>query len=63
MFEQKRVISVNDQEHALMINCLNGFRKILSAQDKPTEELEDLILKVIDAPTKSEKRRQDREAR
>ena len=30
---------------------------------KPTEDVEDLILKVIDAPTKQEKRRSDREAR
>ena len=30
---------------------------------KPTEDVDDLILKVIDAPTKRQKRRADREAR
>ena len=63
MFEQKRVIALNSDEQALMVNGLNGFRKSLLEQGKPTEDLEDLMLKVIDAPTKKEKRRQDREAR
>ena len=31
--------------------------------DKPTEDINDLILKVIDAPTKKEKRRAEREER
>ena len=63
MFEQKRVIALNSDEQALMVNGLNGFRKSLLEQGKPTEDLEDLMLKVIDAPTKKDKRRQDREAR
>ncbi len=63
MFEEKRVIVLDSEEQALMVNGLNGFRKTLLEQDKPTEDLEDLMLKVIDAPTRREKRRQDREAR
>jgi len=63
MFEQKRVVMLNSEEQSLMVNGLNGFRKTLLEQDKPTEDVEDLILKVIDAPTKKEKRRMDREAR
>ena len=35
----------------------------LLRDEKPTEDINDLILKVIDAPTKKEKRRADREAR
>ena len=35
----------------------------VAATEKPTEDINDLILKVIDAPTKKEKRRADREAR
>ena len=35
----------------------------LRRDGKPTEDVDDLILKVIDAPTKWEKRRSDREAR
>ena len=63
MFEQKRVIVLDSEEQALMVNGLNGFRKALLEQDMPTEDLEDLMLKVIDAPTKKEKKRQEREAR
>lgn len=63
MFEQKRVVILDNNEHALMVNGLNGFRHELLEQDKPTEDLEDLLIKVIDAPTQKEKRRQDREAR
>ena len=63
MFEQKRVIVLDSQEQALMVNGLNDFRKTLLEQNKPTEDLEDLMLKVIDAPTKKEKKRQDREER
>ena len=53
MFEEKRVIVLDSEEQALMINGLNGFRKTLLEQDMPTEDLEDLMLKVIDAPTAS----------
>ncbi len=63
MFEQKRVITLDSDEQALMVNGLNGFRKSLLEQDMPTEDLEDLLLKVIDAPTKKEKRRMEREDR
>ena len=63
MFEEKRVIVLDSEEQALMVNGLNGFRKTLLEQDMPTEDLEDLMLKVIDAPTRREKRRQNREAR
>ena len=34
-----------------------------SSDAKPTEDVDELILKVIDAPTKKEKRKADREAR
>ena len=52
MFEEKRVIVLDSEEQALMVNGLNGFRKTLLEQDMPTEDLEDLMLKVIDAPTR-----------
>ena len=47
----------------MMFSCLMYFRKVLIRDEKPTEDINDLILKVIDAPTKKEKRRADREAR
>lgn len=63
MAHEKRVVMLDDFEQRLMVNGLTDFRNDLLREDKPTEDLDDLILKVIDAPTKKEKRRADREAR
>ena len=46
-----------------MVSGLMDFRNDLLRDEKPTEDINDLILKVIDAPTKKEKRRADCEAR
>lgn len=63
MREEKRVISLNPFEHDLLINGLNEFRNELLENDKPTEDVDDLLLKIIDAPMKKEKRRDFYEAR
>ena len=63
MAEDKRIISVDGYEHRIMVASLNNFRNNLLADRKPTEDVDDLLLKVIDAPTKKEKRKADREAR
>lgn len=63
MADEKRVVMLDDFEQRLMVNGLTDFRNDLLREDKPTEDLDDLILKVIDAPTKKENRRADREAR
>ena len=63
MFEQKRVISVTDHERGVMVRVLNDARNGALRGGKPTEDLDNLLIKVIDAPTKREKRRAEREAR
>ncbi len=63
MADEKRVVTLDDFEQRLMVNGLTDFRNDLLRADKPTEDVDDLILKVIDAPTKKEKRRADRETR
>ena len=63
MSDEKKVITVDDFDHRLMVNGLNNFRKDLIKEDKPTEDVDELILKVIDAPTKKEKKKADREGR
>lgn len=63
MADEKRVVMLDDFEQRLMVNGLTDFRNDLLREDKPTEDVDDLILKVIDAPTKKEKRRSEREAR
>ena len=52
MREEKRVIVVDLDEHRLMVAGLNAFRNALLKEGRPTEDVDDLLLKVIDAPTK-----------
>ena len=63
MAEEKKVLTLDEFEQRLMVSGLMDFRKDLLKDDKPTEDINDLILKVIDAPTKKEKRRAEREER
>ena len=59
----EKILSLDDFEQRLMVRGLTDFRNDALREGKPTEDVDDLILKVIDAPTKREKRRTDREAR
>ena len=63
MTGEKVVVTLTDFEQRLMVNGLADYRNDLIRNAKPTEDLDDLILKVIDAPTQREKRKADREAR
>ena len=63
MAEEKKVVTLDDFEQRLMVSGLMDFRNDLLRDEKHTEDINDLILKVIDAPTKKEKRRADHEAR
>ena len=63
MAEEKKVVTLDDFEQRLMVSGLMDFRNDLLRDEKPTEDINDLILKAIDAPTKKEKRTADREAR
>ena len=60
MADEKKVITLDDFEQRLMVSGLMDFRNDLLKEEKPTEDINDLILKVIDAPTKKEKRKADR---
>ena len=63
MIEETRVISVDNYEQRLMVAGLNEFRNDLLKDGKPTEDVDQLLLKVIDAPSRKQKRRVDRETR
>lgn len=63
MAEEKKVVTLDDFEQRLIVSGLMDFRNDLLRDEKPTEDINGLILKAIDAPTKKEKRRADREAR
>jgi hypothetical protein len=62
MREVKRVIEVSDYEHRVMMEALNDRRNDFISENKPSEDVSDLLLKVIDAPSKR-KRDKNRDAR
>lgn len=61
--DEKVVVTLDNFEQRLMVSGLADFRNDLLRDEKPTEDVDDLILKVIDAPTQKEKKKADREAR
>ena len=59
---ERRVIEVDDFQHRVMMEALADRRNDFIAENQPTEDVNEVLLKVIDAPTKKNKKR-DREAR
>jgi len=52
MREKRRHIYLDDFEHRLLIGCLMTARNEYIHKDKPIEDVNELILKIIDAPKK-----------
>lgn len=59
---ERVVVTLDGFEQRLLVNGLNDFRNDLLREERPTEDVDELILKVIDAP-KEKQRRSFREAR
>ena len=49
MPDEKVVVALDDFEQRLMVTGLADFRNDLIRADKPTEDVDSLLLKVIDA--------------
>lgn len=60
MAQTQHVIRVSDYEQRLMVAGLNDYRNDLIREGKPTEDINTLILKVIDAPAKKPARKAER---
>ena len=56
-------LDLNGREQRLMVNGLVGVRNGIIVENLPTEDLDDLILKVIDARPKKSRRRWSRDER
>lgn len=56
---EKRVLTLDRYEHGVVINALNEMRNDLLEEERPTDIVDEVLLKVIDAPTKREKRRDE----
>ena len=52
MAEEKRVVELTNFEYRLMVGGLASFRNDLIREEKPTEDVNELLLKVLDAPKK-----------
>ena len=63
MTEAKRIMTMDDFEHRLLVGCINKARTEYMEEGKPTEDIDDLLIKAIDAPTKKETRKADRAGR
>ena len=64
MGKERVTVSLDNFEQRLMVIGLVGFRNGLITKEQPTEDVDMLILKVIDAkPEKKRRRSWDRDAR
>lgn len=59
MKEEKRVLELDRYEHGVVINALNEMRNDLIGESRPTDIVDELLLKTIDAPTKKGKIRDE----
>ena len=49
-----KLLTLDRYEHGLLIRARYEEWQRMQAEEKPTEDIEDLILKVIDAPAKKQ---------
>lgn len=52
MSNNPRLVEVDDFDHRLLVNALMDFRNKAIQEEVPTDDVDDLLLRVIDAPEK-----------
>ena len=45
-------VKLDDFEHRILIACVNTARTVFIEQGKPTEDVDELPIKIINAPSK-----------
>lgn len=53
--EEKRVLTLDEYEHGVVVNALNEMRKDLIDEERPTDFVDEILLEVIDAPVKKKR--------
>lgn len=48
----KHKVTLDDFEHRLLIGCVNEARTMYLEQNKSTEDVDDLLVKIIKSPSK-----------
>ena len=59
MFEEKYNIVVNEDEQCIMINIINDFRNRMIEENKITDDVDQLLLKVAKASKKRFMRKEE----
>ncbi|HHZ07064.1 MAG TPA: hypothetical protein GX401_09875 [Clostridiales bacterium] len=57
--QEKRVLTLDKYEHGVVINALNEMRNDLIEEERPTDIVDEVLLKTIDAPSKKVKHKTD----
>jgi len=52
MKEECRILTLDDFEHRVVVHALNDLRTEQIEQGKPTEDIDELLLRTSEAPTK-----------
>ncbi len=52
MREKRYFVAFDDLERRIMVNCLNEVRTRLKHEGRYTDAVDELILRICDAPTK-----------
>ena len=63
MKEERHVIELDNSDHGMVITLLNERRNALLKERKPTDTVDEVLIKVIDAPSKKVRVRDYDEAR
>lgn len=50
--EEKHILALDKYEHGVVINALNEMRNDLLEEQRPTDIVDEVLLKTIDAPVK-----------
>ena len=57
--EEKRILMLDKYEHVVVINALNEMRNDLIGEERPTDIVDEVLLKTIDAPVKKVRSRDE----
>ena len=63
MADDKIVVTLDSFEQRLLVGALTDCRNELIREERPTEDVDVLLLKVIDAAPQKERKKADRAAR
>lgn len=61
--EEKRVLTLDKYEHGIIIHALNDMRNDLLEEERPTDAVDEVLLKTIDAPARKARCKANYEAR